>query len=171
MEILVIYIILCLIILILISVLAVGKKNQKVLENKLAAMHAKYRVDNVDKTMLIDWVEAQITTDDVADYLKAKGVNRIAVYGMSRLGIIMLHNFADAGFQEVYGVDAFPKYATGGIEIIRADQFDKKVDVVIVVTIYYFSDIYNLMKKQLGDVEIMGLDEVLYEIAGQKETN
>lgn len=165
-----IYILLLFVTIVFLLIYLSDKKKLKDQSLLLKKIEAAKNLEMAGRVLLEDWCVSKITMENIIDYLKAKGYERVAIYGLSRLGIYILDEIYDAGIPKVYGIDKTPKYSRDGINILRTEEFDTEVDIIIVVTVYYFSEIYDDLRARLGqEINIVGLDELLSEISEQKE--
>lgn len=115
--------------------------------------------------LLIFWMDKKRKEKDIAFYLKKKGIERIAIYGMAWMGVLLFYELKDTDITVVCGIDRIKKDLNTNLEILRPEEFDIDVDAIIVTPIYYFSDIYDILVKKVGKkTKILGLDEIIYNI-------
>lgn len=118
------------------------------------------------KQMFILWVEHKIQANQIAEYLHAHSIQKIAIYGMTDVGVMLYKLLKDTDIKIVSGIDRSKKNLNLPIQIVKPKEFSESVDAIVVTSIYYFSEIYDVMRQQVGDnLPILGLDEILYEIS------
>lgn len=126
----------------------------------------------VTKGMLIRWIRQGCSKQEIEDYLLEHEFRSIAIYGMTDIGRLLYDLLNDSGVTVVYGIDRSKKNPNLRLKTFMPREVPKNlgedVDAIIVTPIYYFSEIYDTMRQQIGDeVPILGLDEILYEIEGE----
>lgn len=115
--------------------------------------------------LLTFWLEKKRKEKDIALYLKKNGIERIAIYGMAWMGVLLFYELKNTDITVVCGIDRIKKETNTNLEILRPEEFDKVVDAIIVTPIYYFSDIYDVLVKKVGkETRILGLDEIIYNM-------
>lgn len=115
------------------------------------------------RNVLIRWIKQNAQGEDFAAYFRRRGIRRIAIYGMTDVGELLYRVLKDTDIEVVCGIDRSKNldYLT----VLKPVDFQEEVDAVIVATVYYFSEIYDLLDQKLhGKVPILGLDEMLYEL-------
>ena len=116
------------------------------------------------KQMFILWIEHGIQARQIKDYLYAHNIKKLAIYGMTDVGVMLYKLLKDTDIEVVSGIDRSRKTLNLPIQIVKPKEFSEAVDAIVVTSIYYFSEIYDTMRRQVGnDVPILGLDEILYE--------
>lgn len=122
------------------------------------------------KKMFICWVEHEVQAHQIADYLCACNMKKIAIYGMTDIGVMLYQLLKGTDIEVVGGIDRSKKVLNLPIQIVKPKEFSEAVDAIVVTSIYYFSEIYDTMRRQVGDdVPILGLDEIVYELAERTE--
>lgn len=117
------------------------------------------------KKMLIYWVEQEIQVHQIVNYFYIHNMKKIAIYGMTDVGVMLYHKLKNTDIEVVCCIDRSKKFINLPIQIVKPKEFSETVDVIVVASIYYFSEIYDTMRQQVENkVPILGLDEILYEI-------
>lgn len=117
------------------------------------------------KKMFIYWVKQEIQIHQIVNYFYVHNMKKIAIYGMTDVGIMLYHKLKNTDIEVVCCVDRSKKFINLPVRIVKPNEFSETVDAIVVTSIYYFSEIYDNMRQQIEDkVPILGLDEVLYEI-------
>ncbi len=107
----------------------------------LEKIHSYYELLNV-------WLEMRIKGKTVAPYLKQKGYNEIAVYGMKELGHRLLDELDDSGISIKYVIDKDP--VLGDFVLLKPDDNLPEVDAIIVTADYYFSEIKEELETKVS---------------------
>ena len=157
------FLILILLLLVLIVILNRKLSQMKEIEKK---QWTRAESNVATKKMLIYWMENRIQVNQIVNYLHTHNIKRVAIYGMTDIGIMFYHILSNTDVEVVSCIDRSKKSINLPVQIVRPKGFFESVDAVVVTSIYYFSEIYDTMCRQIGgDVPILGLDEILYEIA------
>ena len=110
------------------------------------------------------WMMSKQSGRSIEAYLIERGINDIAVYGMSYLGIRLFHELKGSSVCVKYGIDMHPRARIPGIRIYHPDDKGlEKVDAVIVTTVF----VYDLIKKKMeekGTGRIIAFDDILYNL-------
>lgn len=104
--------------------------------------------------------------DAVADHLKERGVESVAIYGFSYLGNRLYHELKDSGIEIKYAMDQNPQMQVDGLDIKIPDVQKKNTmpDAVVVTALYEFDAIREKLAGY-GYTKIYSLYGMLYEIA------
>lgn len=115
------------------------------------------------KKMFIYWVDQEIQVHQIVNYFYTHNMKKIVIYGMTDVGVMLYHKLKDTDIKVVCCIDRSKKFINLPIQIVKPKEFSETVDAIVVTSIYYFSEIYDTMRQQIGDdVPILGLDEILY---------
>lgn len=110
------------------------------------------------------WLMTKQTGMSIAEYLADHDIHKIAIYGMSYMGIRLFHDLESSSIHVKYGIDGNSKMRVPGIKIYHPDELqEKEIDAVIVTAIFSF----DCIKKDLhskGFKRIIALDELLYNL-------
>lgn len=110
------------------------------------------------------WMMTKQNGASIAQYLSDNDIRTIAIYGMSFMGIRLLHELKGSSIRIEYGIDCNPKMRIPELKIYHLKELGKvKVDAIIVTAIFSFDKIKNDLEK-LGFDKIIGLDEILYNL-------
>lgn len=98
----------------------------------------------------------------VEDYLKEKGVQTVAIYGMGELGILLYNELKKStDIQVLYGIDRSGVCAIDDINVYYPEDDLPNVDLVIVTPISYMDEIVSELKQTL-DCRFASIRDVMY---------
>lgn len=113
--------------------------------------------------MFSQWILNKQEGRSIAGYLKEKGYNKIAIYGMSSAGERLLDDLKQTDIEIAYGIDQNADRIFSEVEVVSPDGNLEPVDAVIVTAIYNFDEIEEKLS-DLIDCPIISLEDVIYEI-------
>lgn len=98
----------------------------------------------------------------VEDYLKEKGVQTVAIYGMGELGILLYNELKDStDIQVLYGIDQSGVSAIDDFDVYYPEDDLPDADLVIVTPISYMDEIVSKLKGTL-DCKFASIRDVMY---------
>lgn len=98
----------------------------------------------------------------VEDYLKEKGVQTVAIYGMGELGILLYNELKKSSdIQVLYGIDQSGVSAIDDFDVYYPEDELPDVDLVIVTPISYMDEIVSKLKGTL-DCKFASIRDVMY---------
>lgn len=120
------------------------------------------RYDNV----LREWVFNLISHKYISNYLRDKGLVRVAIYGFSELGEMLYEELIENGVRVEYIADKnYSILSSSSIKVISPDDmFQMTEDVVVVTAIVDYPilrEIYNMKK-------LVSLEQIIYELGVEK---
>lgn len=113
--------------------------------------------------MMCQWVSIKQESKNLADYFEKKGYRKIAVYGMSYMGDVLIDELKDTNIQVAYGIDKNASSIYSEIDVLTMGDELAEVDVVVVTAITFFDEIEQTLSKKM-DCPIISLEEVLSEV-------
>lgn len=140
-------------------------------------MGHKYCVKLMDSRHLVDkhlymvrlydiWMMTKQNGASIEKYLMDQNIYKIAIYGMSYMGIRLFHELRESSVCVAYGIDRDLKIRIPELEIYHPDEVGKKeIDAIIVTAVYSFDSIEKSLKA-LGFSKIIAFDEILYDLVG-----
>lgn len=133
-------------------------------KNEQERLQTRLESNGSSRSVLIRWIEQSAKGEDLAAYFRRRDIHRIAIYGMTDVGEFLYRMLRDSDIEVVCGIDR--SKTLENLPVLRPADFQEEVDAVIVATVYYFSEIYDLLDQKLwGKTPILGLDEVIYELS------
>ena len=112
--------------------------------------------------MLIQWLRVNQAGGSAATYLKKKGYETVAIYGMKELGELLLGELKKTDIFVPYAIDRDADSIFVPIDIYKPTDELKKVDAVIVTAIHYYEDIQKAIRDKVN-CPIISLEEILFE--------
>lgn len=100
--------------------------------------------------MLNMWLEMKQKGKSIVTYLKQKGINRIAIYGMKELGERLYEEVKNTEIEVVCIIDKTPNLVIGDFMVISPEEEIPQVDAIIVTADYYFQEIEELFKSKVS---------------------
>lgn len=111
--------------------------------------------------LLYEWMKAKQNGKSMVSYLNDRGYKKIAIYGMSYLGELLIGELKETSIQVAYGLD---KKITGtfhGIDIYAPDENLTEVDAVIVTAISAFESIEKELQLRM-DCPIVSMEDIVF---------
>ena len=97
----------------------------------------------------------------ISNYLTTQGYSSVAIYGMDKLGILLLEELNGSRITVKYGIDKNAYGIFCPITVLMPTEALEPVDAIIVTTIYYYSEIVEEMKKRIT-CPILSLEDIIY---------
>lgn len=113
--------------------------------------------------LMNQWVKVKQEGKSIASYLKEKGYNRIAIYGMSYVGETLISELENTDIEIAYGIDKNAEGIFADIDVFTVDDILVPVDAVVVTAITFYDEIEEMLSDKI-DCPILSLEDVLYEI-------
>lgn len=113
--------------------------------------------------MMNQWVQVKQEGKNIADYLKEKGYNTIAIYGMSYAGERLLDELKGSEVVVKYAIDKESDGIYSEIDVISPDDIVDEVDAVIVTPIYFMDEIEEMLSTKMS-CPIISLEDILYDV-------
>lgn len=99
----------------------------------------------------------------LSPYFEKNGYQRVAVYGLSDLGMYLLEELKGTSVDVVYGIDKRAKRLKAELPVLTPEEMLPEVDVIIVTAVYFFSEIDMLLRGRVS-CPVISLEDVLYTI-------
>lgn len=109
------------------------------------------------------WIGIKQEGKSVAEYLKKRGINEIAVYGMSYLGETLIEELSDTDIKIKYGIDKSADDIYAEIQVVKPIEDLEKVDAVIVTSVAYYKEILEELSLKI-DCPIISLETIISEM-------
>lgn len=136
-----------------------GKMLREQLENE-----KKMSQKHLDLYMLMNqWVHVKQENKSIERYLLDHGYKTIAIYGMSYVGETLIEELRDSRINISYGIDRKADGAFLGIDVYRPDEVLNEVDVVIVTSITFMSEIVGQLESKVS-CPIISIEDILFSI-------
>ncbi len=130
--------------------------------------NAQWNLMRIDRTTanyntLKRWFTLKQQNKTLHPYFVKNGYSRIAIYGMSDLGMYLLNELANSSVQVSYGIDRRAEKLELGFPVLTIEDALPKVDVIIVTAVYFFREI-DVQLRQKVLCPVISLEDVLYTI-------
>lgn len=132
-------------------------KNTKMVD-EAEKYHALFR-------MMCAWMTKEKTGHSLEAYLKKSKFKKIAIYGMSDVGKLLLMELAESEIKVDYVIDKNPDAicGVGDLKVYHPQESLPEVDVVIVTAISYMEEIKQQFEGKFS-FQIASLEDIVYEL-------
>lgn len=107
------------------------------------------------------WFALKQQNKRICTYFEKNGYERIAIYGMSDLGMYLYTELADSSIQTLYAIDRRAEKLKMGFPILTIEDFLPEVDIIIVTAVYFFKEIDEVLRNKVI-CPVISLEDVLY---------
>ena len=118
------------------------------------------RRNNANYMLMNNWLQLKQEGYSLANVLKQKKYNIIAIYGMSYIGERVCDELRDSDIMIEYGIDKVKKGNYNQIEIYNLDAKLPVVDAIIVTAIFSFDKIFNEISRKVN-MPIVSIQDLL----------
>lgn len=139
-----------------ISIFVCKEKNKKIGRmNDLATKH-------LDMFFLMNqWVKNYQDHKQITSFFTSNGYRKVAIYGMSYIGLTLLDELNKCGIKVEYGIDK-KKDVYADLEILSPDDYLPDVDIIIVTAIACFNDIKKKLSAKIN-CPIISIETIIYK--------
>lgn len=109
------------------------------------------------------WLALRQAGLSVSDYLRRKGVKKIAVYGYAEFGTHLLNELKNSDIKVSCIIDRQDKFAFAGIEVIKPSEYRGNADLVIVTSVLHFKEIRDEFAKGC-DCPVVSIEDILEDM-------
>lgn len=113
--------------------------------------------------LMQQWVKVYQAGHRLEDYFRKNGYNKIAVYGMSDIGYMVLKELEDSGVEVSYCIDQNADNLFAKIDVRRPDEKLPSVDAVVVAVVQFYDEVRESLGEKI-DCPIISLSDVVWEI-------
>ncbi len=113
--------------------------------------------------MMCKWVEVKQDGKNLSVYFENNGYKKIAIYGMSFAGEVLLEELGGTGIEVAYGIDRNADRLFADIDIVSADDDLEPVDVIVVTPITFFDEIEENLSEKVS-CPVISLEDILDEV-------
>ncbi len=132
-------------------------------ENSVDRMLEQWNEKSLQFQVMCQWVKAKQEKDNLSTYFKTRNYKRVAIYGMSEIGEMLIDELRDTDIEVVYGIDKNANNAYSNIKVFSIQEELPQVDVVVVIIINEFDQIYQELSRRLT-CDIISLLDIVYDI-------
>lgn len=113
-------------------------------------------------TLMQQWVKVYQSGHTLEDYFKKNNYKKIAVYGMSEMGYMVLKELEASQVEVSYCIDKNADNLFAEIDVRRPDGELPPVDVVIVAVVQFYDEVRDILSEKL-DCPVISLSDVVWE--------
>lgn len=113
-------------------------------------------------TLMQQWVKVYQSGRTLEDYFKKNNYKKIAVYGMSEMGYMILKELEASAVEVSYCIDKNADNVFAEIDVRRPDEELTPVDVVIVAVVQFYDEVKDVLNGKL-DCPVISLSDVVWE--------
>lgn len=137
--------------------------SRNTLEREVECNEKNYRKYRYLFHIMCQWMQLKNQGIEIADWLKALGWNRIAIYGMGAIGQDLLTELRTKGIDVIYGIDRNAMNIQSEIPVCMLEDKLESVDGVIVTSAAQQEQIKKEVHKKL-EVPVVSLKDILDEM-------
>lgn len=97
------------------------------------------------KGMYSQWLALRQSGRDMGKYFKKKGINKIAIYGYAEFETYVINELKNTDIAITYIIDKQDKYPYSEILVIKPEEFDEEVDLIVVTALAHYKEVYDDM--------------------------
>lgn len=113
--------------------------------------------------MMCQWVTVKQNGVNLADYFEKNDYKKIAIYGMSFAGDLLVNELKDTSIKVAYGIDKNAGSCYAEIDVVTMEDNLDEVDAVIVTAITFYNEIADELSTKIS-CPIISLEDILHEI-------
>ena len=124
-------------------------------------------MENKDReviNMYDDWIRMKQRNLSFEAYFDKTKINKVAIYGMNRLGYTLLEELESCDIHVVYGIDKVLAGKAYGVPVKSLSDEWEPVDAIIVSAFQYYDEIYPIIRSKNPQIEIIPLDVLIKRI-------
>lgn len=125
-------------------------------EIRLARVTANYNV-------MKRWFTLKCQGKMLFSYFEKNDYWRVAVYGLSDLGMYLIDELAGTGVEVIYGIDKRARKLKTELPVFTSEELLPEADAIIVTAVYYFNEIDTFLRGRVS-CPVISLEDVLYTI-------
>lgn len=114
--------------------------------------------------LMQQWVKVYQAGHKLEEYFIKNNYRKIAVYGMSEIGYMLLKEFEESPVEVLYCIDQNADHLYAKINVRRPDEELAPVDAVIVAIVHVYDEVNESLKGKLR-CPIVSLSDVVWEIS------
>lgn len=113
--------------------------------------------------LMNQWVNIKQKGKSLKSYFEKNNLKKIAVYGMSYVGMQLLNELKDSEIEVAYGIDRNADNINSDIKLITMDDDFEDVDAVVITTLTGFDEICDALSRKI-DCYFISIEDILNEI-------
>lgn len=132
-------------------------------EGEVISLHNSLQRTVTNYNTLKKWFGAKQKGICISDFFTYNAYKKIAIYGMSDLGIYLYQELAETEVEVSYGIDRRADKLDVEIPVFTVEEELPVVDAVVVTAVYFFDQIEELLKNKVG-CPVLSLEDILQSI-------
>ena len=113
--------------------------------------------------MMVQWVRVKQEGKKLDAYFKARGYKKIAIYGMSYAGEVLLNELKETEITVAYGIDRNADMIDADVDVVMIEDGLAEVDAIVITAITFFDEIEEQLQEKIS-CPILSLEDILYEV-------
>ncbi len=113
-------------------------------------------------TLMQQWVKVYQSGHTLEHYCKKNNYKKVAVYGMSEMGYMVLKELQGTAVEVAYCIDKNADNVFAEIDVRRPDEELPQIDAVIVAVVQFYEEVKENLEKKLS-CPIVSLLDVVWE--------
>lgn len=124
--------------------------------------------EKVDKfkayyNLLNQWLSLRQEGKTLEKYFADNNIKTIAIYGMGELGNRLFDELKNSTVTVKYAIDKNAESTYSEIEVIDPENDFEPVDAIIVTAVFAYDKIEEMLREKT-DIQILSLEDVVYEV-------
>lgn len=113
--------------------------------------------------LMNQWTSVKQDNKKLEEYFIKNNYKRIAIYGMSYVGLSLIKELQDSQIEIVYGIDKNAASIYSKIKLLTIDDCLPEVDAVVITLINGFDKICEVLSEKIG-CSIIAIEDIINEI-------
>ena len=131
------------------------------LKNERSTAYHRLNRTKENNKLLAKWVSCIHSGKTLIPFFKKNNYHKIAIYGISDIGKLLMEELAADDLEICYGVDRNAGAVSVNIPVYKPTDQLPPVDVIVVTAVYFFDEIYDTLRKNGINDPIVSLNDVL----------
>ena len=132
-------------------------------EREAAKLHGRLGRMAANYHTLKKWFELQQKGVSVSGFFIRNTYRKIAIYGMSDLGICLYQELSETEVEVSYAIDRRAEKLDLNLPVLKVEDELPPVDVIVVTAVYFLEQIVELLKDKV-ECQVLSLEEILHAI-------
>lgn len=113
--------------------------------------------------LMNQWMYIKQNGKDLESYFKKNNYKRIAIYGMSYVGMRLVNELKHSDIDIVYGIDRNASNICTDIKLITVDDAFEDVDAIVITALSDFDDICDVLLTKIN-CPFISITDIVNEI-------
>lgn len=134
------------------------------LKNERNSAYSRLNRTKENNKVLTRWISDIQHGKKIQTLFEERGYQKIAVYGVSDIGELLIEELKDTGIDVYYGIDRNADKILAKIQLYKPTDKLPAVDAIVVTAVYFFEDICQTLRGNGVECPIISLNDVLDDI-------